>query len=66
MNKDSIFIDDEKKIYYVNAKYAYVPHRGCREISGLNAVEVQKEKQKLNDLGYKCLYAKDFESYREE
>jgi hypothetical protein len=62
---NAIWVNDEEKIYYMNAKYRNVEHKGCRKVKEDIQPRLKKYRNKLEEQGYKQVYADEFAKYRE-
>lgn len=61
---NAIWVNDEEKIYYMNAKYRNATHEGCRKVKEDIQPRLRKIRNKLEQDGYKQVYAAEFEKYR--
>lgn len=59
--EESIFINDEKKTFFVTNKYKDREFKDCNKISNLNLGPRTHEISRLKKAGYEKKYFKDFE-----
>lgn len=61
---NGLWVNDEEKIYYINAKHKDTAHINCRKITEDIQPRLKSIEKELIEKGYKKVYADRFEKYR--